>query len=174
MPFEVWQPGMIITEERIAAISPTWQDWVPAWSTSTGAATPSFGNATVLARYAQAANIVYFRMEITFGTTTNFGGGGGSDNWRFSLPVTAAGAQLIAGDGEAQDSVTGGTPPSVRVPLRARLTSTTTLELETSGGATGFAGGYAATPTGLIDAITPFTWANTDAIRIAGEYEAAA
>lgn len=174
MPFEPWQPGMIITEERMASISPTWEDWTPVWSTSTGAATPSFGNATILARYAQCAEIVYFRMEITFGSTTNFGGGGGSDNWRFSLPVTAAGTQLIAGGpGEAQDAATGGTPSSNRVPLRPRLTSTTHLELETTGGATGYAGAYSATPTGLIDAVTPFTWANGDSIRVNGSYEAA-
>jgi hypothetical protein len=135
--------------------------------------TPSFGNASILARYAQSAESVYFRLEINFGSTTNFGGGGANDNWRFSLPVPAAATQLIAGSGEAQDTSTGGSPSSNRVPLRARLTGPTTLELEVSGGATGFAGGYAATPTGLIDAVTPFTWANGDFIRVTGEYEAA-
>ena len=174
VPYEPWQPGMRLTATRLRSISPTWADWVPVWTTSTGANTPSLGNATVVARYAQSALKVSFRMEITFGTTTNFGGGGSSDNWRFSLPVAAAGTQLIAGYGEAQDSATGGTPSSLRVPLRPRLTTTTTLELETSGGATGFAGGYAATPNGLIDAVSPFTWANTDTIRVFGEYEAAA
>ncbi|WP_406200174.1 hypothetical protein OG331_25275 [Streptomyces sp. NBC_01017] len=173
MPFELWQPGMIMTEERLASISPTWQDWSPAWTTSTGSATPSFGDASVLARYAQAASVVFFRLEIGFGASTNFGGGGGSDNWRFSLPVASAGTQLIAGSGEAQDSATGGSPSSVRVPLRVRLTSSTVLELETSGGGTGFTGGYSATPTGLIDAVTPFTWANGDFIRVVGQYEAA-
>lgn len=173
MAYEPWHPGMRVTAKRLLAISPTWQDWTPVWTTSTGANLPSFGNASVLARYAQAANVVFFRLEIAFGSSTNFGGGGSSDNWRFSLPVTATGAQLIAGDGEAQDTSTGGTPSSVRVPLRARLTGPTTLELEVSGGATGFAGGYTPTPTGLIDAVTPFTWANGDFIRVAGKYEAA-
>lgn len=174
MAFEDWQPGMIMTEERLASISPTWQDWTPVWTTSTGVNSPSFGNASITARYAVSARTVFFRLEIVFGSTTNFGGGGGGDNWRFSLPVTAAATQLTAGSGEAQDSATGGSPSAVRVPLRPRLTTTTTLELETSGGATGFAGGYAATSVGLIDAITPFTWANTDALRITGQYEAAA
>lgn len=174
MPYEPWQPGMRITAGRLLSISPTWVDWVPVWTTSTGANTPSFGNATITAKYAQSALTVWFRLEITFGTTTSFGGGGSSDNWRFSLPVGAAATQLIAGYGEAQDSATGGTPSSLRIPLRPRITTATTMELETSGGATGFAGGYAATPNGLIDAVSPFTWANTDAIRIVGEYEAAA
>lgn len=174
MPFEPFQPGTRLTSGRMMSISPTWSDWVPVWTTSTGANTPSFGNATIVARYAVSATTVFYRLEITFGTTTNFGGGGGSDNWRFSLPVTAAATQLIAGYGEIQDSATGGSPSALRVPVRPRITTTTTLEIETSGGATGFAGGYAATATGLIDAVTPFTWASTDAIRVFGEYEAAA
>ncbi|WP_193512265.1 hypothetical protein [Streptomyces griseoloalbus] len=164
---------MIITANRLLSISPTWQDWTPVWTTSTGVNTPSFGDASVTARWAQAARTVWFRLEIGFGAATNFGGGGSADNWRFSLPVTAAATQLIAGHAEAQDSATGGTPSSVRVPLRARLTSTGTLELETTGGSTGFAGGYAATSVGLIDAVTPWTWASGDAIRVSGQYEAA-
>lgn len=165
MAFEVWQPGMILTEERLASISPTWQDWTPVWTTSTGANTPSFGNATITARYAVAARTVFWRLEIAFGSTTNFGGGGGSDNWRFSAPVTAAATQLIAGFGEGQD-----TSATLRVPLRPRLTTTTTIEIETSGGATD----GAATSVGLIDSATPFTWANGDFIRAFGTYEAAA
>jgi hypothetical protein len=114
-----------------------------------------------------------YTMEITFGSTTNFGGGGTGDNWRFSLPVTSSTTMLVVGSGEAQDSATGGTPGSNRFPIRVRLTSTSTLELETTGGATGFAGGYAATSVGLVDAVTPFTWASTDAIRVWGQYQAA-
>ncbi|MFC7909074.1 hypothetical protein [Streptomyces nigra] len=174
MAFETWQPGMILTEARLASISPTWQDWTPTWSTSTGANTPSLGNATVTARYAVAGTLVSFRLEIAFGATTNFGGGGASDNWRFSLPVAAAASQLIAGIGEAQDTATGGTPSSARVPLRVRLENTSTLSLETMGGSTGAAGGYAATSAGLIDAVTPWTWANGDMLRVHGQYEAAA
>ena len=173
MPFELWQPGMIMTEERLASISPTWQDWSPAWTTSTGSATPSFGDASVLARYAQAASVVFFRLEIGFGASTNFGGGGGSDNWRFSLPVALSCASPDPAISCVPADATGGSPSSVRVPLRVRLTSSTVLELETSGGGTGFTGGYSATPTGLIDAVTPFTWANGDFIRVVGQYEAA-
>lgn len=166
MAYEPWQPGLIITANRLLSISPTWQDWTPTWSTSTGAATPSFGNATVTARYAVAARTVFWRLEIAFGSTTNFGAGAsGSDNWQFSVPVTAAATQLVAGQGEAQD-----TDASLRVPLRARLLSTTQIGLETTGGGTD----GAASGTGLIDAVTPFTWANGDFIRAWGTYEAAA
>jgi hypothetical protein len=168
-----WQAGQRITAARLNQITPRWSAWTPTWTTSTGANTPSYGNASISGAYCQTGDVVFFRLEVTFGTTTSFGGGGTSDNWQFSLPVTASTTALIVGGGEAQDSATGGTPSGNRIPLRCRLTSTTALELETSGGATGFAGGYAATATGLIDAATPFTWASTDSIRVFGHYQAA-
>ncbi|MEU0332238.1 hypothetical protein [Streptomyces sp. NPDC006193] len=169
MAYEPWQPGMIITAGRLLSISPTWQDWTPVWTTSTGANLPAFNNATVTARYAQSALTVYYRMEIVFGTTTAFGGGGASDNWRFSMPVPAAATSGIVGQGEAHDvsvANTGG-----RLGIRPRLTSTTTIELEVS---TGRVDAVAVTAGGLIDAVTPWTWASGDVIRVWGNYEAAA
>lgn len=173
MAVAAWKAGEDITAARLAAITPIWASWTPTWTTSTGANTPSFGNAAITASYCQTGDLVSYRMEITFGSSTSFGGGGASDNWRFSAPVTAAATALVIGFGEAQDTATGGSPSSNRVPLRVRLTTTTTFEIETTGGATGFAGGYAATSAGLIDAVTPFTWASTDIIRIFGQYQAA-
>jgi hypothetical protein len=168
-----WQAGQRITAARLNQITPTWSSWTPTWTTSTGANTPSIGNATVSGSYCQTGDVVFFRLEITFGTTTSFGGGGSSDNWRFSLPVTASTTALIVGSAEAQDTATGGTPSAARYPMRCRLTATTDLEFETTGGSTGAAGGYAATSVGLIDAVTPFTWASTDSIRAFGHYQAA-
>ncbi|MFK0124876.1 hypothetical protein ACIQSP_16365 [Streptomyces nigra] len=168
MPFEPWQPGMILNEARLASISPTWQDWTPVWTTSTGANTPSFGNAVISARYAQSALTVYYRLEIAFGTTTNFGGGGSSDNWRFSLPTPAAATTLIAGWGEISDASAG---LGSRMGVRPRLTTTTTLEIEMASARIDAA---AAAGVGLIDAASPWAWASSDTIRIFGEYEAAA
>ncbi|MFJ6061592.1 hypothetical protein ACIQHU_00985 [Streptomyces tendae] len=165
MAYEPWQPGMIITAGRLASISPTWQDWTPAWTTS-GASTPSFGNATVSARWAQSALTVYYRIDIVFGSTTNFGGG--TDNWRLSAPVTAAGTSGICGTGEIQNTAAA----SSRQPIRVRLTTTTTFEFEMSGG------NIAATSTsagaGLIDAATPGAWVSGSSLRLWGTYEAAA
>lgn len=163
MAFSPWAAGERITAARLNEISPVWATWVPEWSTNTGVNTPSFGNATISARYTQTADLVVCRLEITFGSTTSFGGGGASDNWRFTLPVVAASTALIAGYGEAQDA-----SAVDRYPLRPRLTSTEHLELETSGGATNGAG----VSTGLIDAVSPFIWANGDAIRALFQYEA--
>lgn len=165
MAVAAWRAGERITAGRLNEITQIWAAWTPTWTTSTGAASPSYGNATIDCKYAQSGNTVFFEMEITFGTTTNFGGGGANDNWRFSLPVTAAEAVLIAGMGEIQD----GTAPE-RWPIRGRITTTTTMELELSGRNYN---NTANVSSGLIDATTPFTWASTDRFLMHGHYQAA-
>lgn len=168
MAYEPWQPGMIVTQARLASISPTWQDWTPVWTTSTGNSTPSFGsNAVLNTRYAVSATSVLFNLNITFGSLTNFGGGGSSDNWRFSLPVSAASLLLIAGYGEIADASAG---ISSRMGARARITTATTMEIEM---ASARIDGAAVSGAGLIDAVSPWTWASGDTIRVFGEYEAA-
>ncbi|CAL9379945.1 hypothetical protein [Streptomyces sp. enrichment culture] len=161
MAVTAWAAGQRITADRLNEMLPRWQSWTPTWSTSSGSATPSFGNATMSCSYCQTGDVVLIRMKIAFGTTTNFGGGGSTDNWRFSTPVTAASTSLMIGTGEAQDSDTGTSPSVVRVPLRARLTTTTGIEFETTGGATS----SSSTSVGICDAVTPFTWAASDVIR---------
>jgi hypothetical protein len=167
--FQQWLAGEQITADRLASISPVWADWTPTWTTATGSATPSFGDATITARYAQSADIVFWRMEITFGATTNFGGGGAGDNWRFSMPVTASSIALVAGSGEIGDATAS---VGSRLRVRCRLTTTTTVELETSSGrvdATALT-----TPNwGIVDAVSPWTWAASDFMRVSGFYEAA-
>ncbi|MFJ6566215.1 hypothetical protein ACIQNU_02255 [Streptomyces sp. NPDC091292] len=165
MAYEPWQPGMIMTQGRLAQLSPTWADWTPVWTTNTGANMPSFGNATITARWAQSALTCFFRLEITFGSTTNFGGGGTSDNWRVSLPVPAATLMLTVGMGEIQ-----GSAAAERMPVRGRITTVTTMEIETSGRNYN---NTANNSSGLIDAVTPWTWANAHAIRLNGQYETA-
>lgn len=150
-----------------------WQDWTPTWTTSSGSATPSFGNATVLAKYTKIGRTVLWRMEITFGSTTNFGSSPAStDNWRFSAPVTAAGTSLDCGFGEVQDASASGGGIASRLGTRVRLTTTTTFELET---ATGRVDGTALTTPnwGVMDSLNPWTWANGDSIRVSGFYESA-
>ncbi|MDX3235646.1 hypothetical protein PV392_08095 [Streptomyces sp. ME03-5709C] len=160
-----WAAGSTITAGRLAAMLPIWGPWTPAWTTSTSAHLPTYGDAVVDCKYAQTGDAVLFEMEITFGATTNFNGGTTSDNWRFSLPVPAAEAQLIAGMGEIQDGTS-----AERWPVRARLTSTTFMEVELSGRNYNNTAGNSS---GLIDAVTPFTWANTDRILLHGHYQAA-
>lgn len=163
-----WQAGQRITAARLNLITPVWSSWTPTWTTNTGSNSPSFGNAGIVASYAQVGDVVFFRMELSFGSTTNFGGGGTTDNWQFSLPVTAAATATIVGFGEGQDTSVGSSLG--RAALRVRLTSTTVMELEVASGrvdATAISNG------GLVDAATPWTWANGDFIRVFGQYEAA-
>ncbi|MDG9705538.1 hypothetical protein [Streptomyces sp. DH37] len=156
--------GQRVTAGYLDSIVPTWESWTPAWTTS-GSSAPSFGDAAVDCQYAQAGDVVFFTMYIVFGPSTNFGSG--SDNWRFSLPVAAASAVQTVGFGEAQDASVGG---GSRLPLRARLTTTAVMELETSGGRidnTTISGA------GLIDSAMPWTWASGDMLRAWGHYPAA-
>ncbi len=173
MAVSAWLAGQRITADRLNNMLAIWSAWTPTWTTSTGVNTPSFGNATVDCKYAQTGDAVLFDIEIIFGSTTNFGGGSTSDNWRFSLPVTAAETQLIAGSGEVQGSGSG-----ERFPARPRLTTTTDLEVELSGGDYGNITGNSS---GLIDAATPFgasstgstAWGTNFSIRLQGHYQAA-
>lgn len=169
MAYEPWQPGMRITATRLRSISPTWGDWVPTWTTSTGANTPSLGNAVVSARYAQSALTVFFELVITFGMTTNFGAAPTSgDNWRFSLPVASASTPSMVGYGEISDSSAG---IASRMGVRPRLTTTTVMEIEM---ASGRIDAGAVANVGIVDSVSPWTWASNDVLRLFGEYEAAA
>lgn len=141
-----------------------WTPWTPAWTTSTGANTPSFGNATLTCDYLKVGRNVSARFEIVFGSTTNFGGGTTADNWRLSLPVTAASTIQVAGWMELNQSTT------IRVIARARCTTTSVFEIETSSGRPD---ATAVTNAGLVDAVSPWTWASGHAIRGTLQYQAA-
>ncbi|MFB6548669.1 hypothetical protein [Streptomyces sp. NPDC056405] len=164
MAVSAWAAGQRITADRLNEMLPRWSSWTPTWSTNTGSATPSFGNATIDCEYTQTGDMVICRVQITFGSTTSFGGGTGADNWRFSLPVTAAATSNAAGHFELSIS------SDERWYSRARITTTSVFELETSSGRVD---GATTTNTGLVDAITPATWANGDAIYGTLHYKAA-
>jgi hypothetical protein len=163
MAFVPWTAGSLITAAKLAAMTPLWSAWTPTWTAVSGS--PAYGNATVDCKYAQSADTVFFEMEITFGSTTTYGDALNTANWSFSLPVTASETQLIAGMGEIQD----GTAVE-RWPVRARIATTTTFQVELSGR------NYNDTANannGIVDAVTPMTWASTDRILLHGHYQAA-
>ncbi|MET7483155.1 hypothetical protein [Streptomyces sp. NPDC005538] len=148
-------------------VLPTWQSWTPAWTTNTGAATPSFGNATVSCRYVKFGTTVHLNFAITFGTTTNFGTSPTTnDNWRFSLPVTAAATRLGIGFAEVAAN-----SASNRGTARVTLSTTGTFELVMSSGQVNAA---VFANTGGVDSLTPWTWASTHTIIGTATYEAAA
>ncbi|MCI0384595.1 hypothetical protein [Streptomyces sp. CNQ085] len=168
MTYVDWQAGMTITAERLRAITPgVWQTWTPTWTTTTGASTPLYGNAVLDCSYMQAGKLCIGRVLISFGSTTSFGGGSTGDNWTFSLPVTAAGTTLHAGDGEIAQSSIG-----TRMGVRVRLLDTTSFGLETS---TGRVDATAVTGPnwGLVDSLSPWSWGSGNTVRVNFSYETA-
>lgn len=143
--------------------APVWKSWTPKWTTATGVAQPSFGNAALQCRYIQYGPIVHLVFDIGFGTTTQFGGGGTNDNWWFTLPVPAANSPQCFGFAALSAST------ALRTVAQLRCASSTQFELEI----------LTAPPnattlvTGLTDAVTPWTWASGYTIRGTATYEAA-
>lgn len=148
-------------------VLPTWQSWTPAWTTNSGSATPSFGNASVSCRYVKSGTTVHLNFQITFGSTTGFGTGPTTnDNWRFSLPVAAAATRLGIGFAEMSANTAGN-----RAMARLSLTTTGAFELVMSSAQ---ANATAVTNTGGVDSLSPWTWASGHTIIGTATYEAAA
>lgn len=168
MAVAAWRAGERITAGRLNEVTAVWAAWTPTWTTSTGLATPSFGNATLDCSYAQSGNVVFFRMDIAFGSSTNFGGGATTDNWRFSTPVTAQATALAVGAGEAGDASVASSLG--RAAVIVTLSSTTTFSINV---VSGRPDAVALTNAGLADTVSPWTWATSDVIRVSGHYRAA-
>ncbi|MEU1189843.1 hypothetical protein [Streptomyces sp. NPDC005859] len=147
-------------------VLPTWQSWTPTWVTSTGAAPPAFGNASLSCRYVKFGTTVHLNFAITFGSTTSFGTSPSTnDNWRFGLPVAAASTRLLIGFAElaAADATN-------RATARVHLSTTTAFELILASGRPTAA---AFPNTGGLDSVTPWTWAAGHTIVGNATYEAA-
>ncbi|MFE1046336.1 hypothetical protein ACFW5S_10945 [Streptomyces olivaceus] len=164
MAVTAWAAGQRITADRLNEMLPRWQSWTPTWTTSTGANTPSFGNATLNCEYCRSGDLVLCQIQIVFGTTTNFGTTTGTDNWRFSLPVTAAATTNAAGHFALTQS------NDLRWYGRARLTTVSVFEIEMSSGR---ADGNNSTQKGLIDSVSPETWASGHTVYGSLMYKAA-
>jgi hypothetical protein len=144
-----------------------WTTWTPTWTTSSGSATPAYGNAVLDCRASKSGRRVECKFEITFGTSTNFGTSPTTgDNWLFSLPYTAARAGDQIGFIELH-----GTGNSTIAMGRARTNTTGNLIL---GVTSCYVSGVAPTNTGDVDSLTPFTWASTHSIKGSFTYESAA
>lgn len=144
--------------------------WAPLWSTSSGLHLPAYGNASLVGMYFKMGRMLVFSVTVTFGSSTTFGSGAGvNDNWIFSMPggFTAAtnfsGNPLPCGFGYASQNA------GATVPLQVAVDSTgNNLVLNTAGGR---ADGTALANFGSIDSLTPFTWANGNALRFSGTVE---
>ena len=116
----------------------------------------TLGNGTLVGRYLKVGKLVYFHLNLTWGTTTSSAGA-----WTFSLPVTATaggGGLIFIGGAEVLDS-----SATQYWNARCRFATTTTFTVWTGDGAA----------SAVLATASPFTWANNDQLHIMGIYEAA-
>ncbi|MEU9405029.1 hypothetical protein AB0E08_04875 [Streptomyces sp. NPDC048281] len=139
--------------------------WTPTWTTSTGLHSPSYGNATIDCRYYKLGRLVNFWMNIVFGSTTNFGASATTgDNWQFTLPATSAMLTYPVA------SVTYEAGTSRGVTGNAVTTSDgLNLQLNVSSAAVN----SVALQAGVVDSLSPWTWASGNRLNVVGQYEAA-
>ncbi|MDX2705796.1 hypothetical protein PV350_23470 [Streptomyces sp. PA03-6a] len=157
-----WLAGMRMTSSRLNAITPIYTSWTPTWSTTTGSNIPSIGNGTYNCDFTRTGNRVEARFEVIFGSTTTFGS---TDNWIWSLPVTAAATSDIAGYADVTYTST-----TTRYVGRVRLFSTSTFEIDI---VSGRPSGVAISNGGIIDGASPETMTSGTAVRALVIYEAA-
>lgn len=151
-----------ITDSNIAAganiaISKTalgtftdWTPYSPTWG-NTGTAN-SIGNGVLLGQYTQLGKVVTAQIDLVWGSTTSSGSG----LWNFSLPVTSASSAYFVVTWWGRDT---GSSDHVGTGYGA---STTTFNLVHEGNTLG-----------SFNSSTPWTWANTDILRIQVTYKAA-
>jgi hypothetical protein len=123
--------------------SPTWATFTPTWASSGGG--QSLGNGTLTGRWAQSGKIVFFRIQLTFGSTTARGSG------RYSfggLPVSRA-----------------VTPQAVSSYVEGTARYGGAAQVDGSGV---FSINVGATE---VTATTPFTWAAGNLLVVQGSYE---
>lgn len=130
-----------------------WAAWAPVWTGSGG--NPAIGNGSLVGRYLQVGKLVHFRVRIVMGSTTTFGSG----SYSLSLPVPLVANGVLEASCQYID---GGTLFYHGAPF---LESASAFRLGLVSNAV--ANISSVSPT------SPFTWASTDEIRVAGTYEAA-
>jgi len=125
--------------------------YVPVWS-STGAG-EALGNGTIAGYYFRIGQLTFFSVFLVFGSTTNFGSAG---NYSVTLPLNAASADLFHIGVSSSDASAGGARYGGGGILES-VTSCLLVTLDTSA-------------VGVYGPTTPFTFAQSDAIRVAGLY----
>ena len=119
--------------------------------------TNTLGNGTLAAAYLRIGKLIHFRITLTWGSTTSSTG----VDWVFSPPEAPATGMLSLPIGTTIMLDTG-----VSEYLGdCRFLTTTQLQCRALNTASTYA-----LPTGVTNAI-PFTWGNTDVMRITGCYE---
>lgn len=153
--WEIWS-GAVWAEEYVGGIGPAWKPYTPVW---TGATTnPVIGLGTITGRYLKVGRSVQVVIEILPGSNTTYGSGA----FRVSLPFTAVTVPEQCLHGRFFDTSTG-----VAYAGSCSLSGLTYAVLQ----------GLTVTGTDirvstLSQGSPTVTWANGDALRIWGTYEA--
>lgn len=166
MPWNVppaFTPGQTLTAAALNAIRDSlntlggaWATYTPSWTATVVA--PSIEDGTLVGYHMRAGRLIHFRIVLTGGASTDFGGG----PWVLGLPVDAAatsGRLWVTGtardDSASNDYLIGGIIPGGPT-LNLRTLPATAGNSLTN-----------------LNATTPFTWAAGDTLTISGTYEAA-
>ena len=134
-------------------VQAAWASYTPAWTASSG--TPAIGNGTGVWKYLRLGKTIHFRIQLTMGSTSNFGTG----NWIFGLPVAAHADYTANMSMDCRGSAYDTSGAAFNQIIGIWLTSTTFVP-------------FSATNTNLSNTV-PWTWATGDKCSIEGTYEAA-
>lgn len=171
MSAQQWAGGQRASADRLSNMLHKMVDFTPNWNTTSGTAFPSYGNAVIDCRYGQSGDLIIAHYDITFGSTTNFGGGTGADNYMLSVPVRARAAPVGGILAQAiGDMFIYTTAAGAKLTCRSRLIDTQNLLIEITNNR---ADSGAIANQGTVDAISPFVWASGSSMKGVIEYEAA-
>lgn len=157
MSFDPWEPGELVTDDRLESISAKPAAYTPEWSAASGTA-PSYGASTIRAYYYRVGRLIHFNVHIVFASGVNFGSGG---SWIFGLPVPMSATQARANiDIQAYDASAAAFRAGRALASQAQPAGQEIHIIYTDGVAVWSSG-------------QPFTWAAGDEIFMSGTYEAA-
>jgi hypothetical protein len=145
-PF-LFDSGDVLTAATLNTIG-DWNAWTPTWTNLT------VGNGSVVAYYAEVNGIVFYQVEVNWGSTTSASG-----SWQCTAPITQE---------TTQDWHTGDTAALYN--SGSSIYTGTTMVLNSSGTKIFWyhntASGTFANLTGTV----PFTWGTNDQARASGFY----
>lgn len=135
--------------DNLRAIGDAWASYTPTWTAAS--VNPTLGNGSITGNYMSAGKLTFYRIKVTFGSTTAAGTGA----YSFGLPTAAIELRMPCGAVTAFDN-SGSTTDTGQVSV---IGSNTVAAYNNAGS--------------RFSPTVPYTWANGDTIIIAGSYEAA-
>ncbi|MFM9596684.1 hypothetical protein ACKI1O_45850 [Streptomyces scabiei] len=166
-----WVVGEVVTaallnqeiRDQFNSFFGAWTAYTPSWiAEGGGGSNPTLGNGSLGGRYLKVGRTVDWVMQLTWGSTTTAGAGGGSENWMFGLPAQPA---------------TGFT---YRIASFDAFDNSTSLHYSGRGIYNTASGGLVKTlvsdradASGIWDSTLPFTYATGDILYGYGRFEAA-